>query len=108
LEFGLQPPLLGNCQFDKMLVTANGRYPLLCGQNTGQHIYLDVAGKSHTDISFLVDYLKAELYSCPDRFNLFSPEVKATTKTSLVAHALAAAHKEVIFSTLKNVFRLLQ
>ena len=32
----MQPPLLGNCQYDKMYVTANGDYPLLCGQNSGK------------------------------------------------------------------------
>lgn len=69
-EFALQPPLLGNCQYDKMWVTANGEYPLLCGQNSGQHIYLDVAGKSHTELTFSVDYLKDPLYSCPDRFGI--------------------------------------
>lgn len=70
MEFSLQPPLLGNCQYDKMWIAANGKYPLLCGQNSGQHIYLDVAGKSHTDVTFQVDALKQQLYSCPDRFNL--------------------------------------
>ena len=49
-------------------VTANGKYPLLCGHNTGQHMYLDVSGKSHTELTFALDYLQPEFYSCPDRF----------------------------------------
>ena len=98
----MQPPLLGNCQYDKMYVTANGDYPLLCGQNSGKayifmlnkadysakkkgltvscfsitylhsghHIYLDVAGKSFTDITFQADLLRPQLYTCPDRFGI--------------------------------------
>ena len=68
LDFDLQPPILGNCHYDKMWVTANGKYPLLCGHNTGQHMYLDVSGKSHTELTFALDYLQPEFYSCPDRF----------------------------------------
>ena len=69
-EFVMQPPLLGNCQYDKMYVTANGDYPLLCGQNSGHHIYLDVAGKSHTDITFQAETLRSQFYDCPDRFGI--------------------------------------
>ena len=76
-EFLLQPPLLGNCQYDKMWVTANGKYPLLCGQNTKQHIYLDVAGKQYTDVTFLIDELQAELYQCPNRLGLAEKEPNA-------------------------------
>ena len=53
-----------------MWVTANGEYPLLCGHNSGHHIYLDVAGKRHTDITFMVEPIKPEFYSCPDRFGI--------------------------------------
>ena len=28
--------------YDKMYVDANGVYPLLCGENTGHHIYLGI------------------------------------------------------------------
>ena len=27
-------------RYDKFYVSANGKYPLLCGENSGQHIYL--------------------------------------------------------------------
>ncbi len=53
-----------------MWVTANGEYPLLCGHNSGQHIYLDVAGKSHTQLTFSVEELQPQFYSCPDRFGI--------------------------------------
>ena len=39
-------------------------------QNSGHHIYLDVAGKSFTDITFQADLLRPQLYSCPDRFGI--------------------------------------
>ena len=38
--------------------------------NSGHHIYLDVAGKSFTDITFQADMLRPQLYSCPDRFGI--------------------------------------
>ena len=76
LDFDLQPPVLGNCHYDKMWVTANGKYPLLCGRNTGQHMYLDVAGKSHTELTFFLDFLQPALYSCPDRFNIIEPTTR--------------------------------
>ena len=31
-------------------------------------MYLDVSGKSHTELTFALDYLQPEFYSCPDRF----------------------------------------
>ena len=37
---------------------------------SGHHIYLDVAGKSFTDITFQADMLRPQLYSCPDRFGI--------------------------------------
>ena len=49
-EFDIQPPLLGTCRFDKFYTSASGNYPLLCGDNTGLHMYLDVEGRASTDL----------------------------------------------------------
>ena len=38
--------------------------------HSGHHIYLDVAGKSFTDITFQADLLRPQLYTCPDRFGI--------------------------------------
>jgi len=69
-EFNIQPPLLGNCNFDMFYVSANGKYPLLCGDNTGHHIYLNTEGRATTDLTFLLNSLQEELYNCPDKFNV--------------------------------------
>jgi len=73
-EFTIQPPLLGSCRFDKMYVDANGVYPLLCGENTGHHMYLDVAGRARTDITLMLDDLQTSLYNCADKFGVFQVE----------------------------------
>ncbi len=36
------------------------------------YYFLDVAGRSHTDVTFQLDYLKDSLFSCPDRFAFFT------------------------------------
>ena len=73
-EFNIQPPLLGTCHYDKFYASANGKYPLLCGDNSGQHMYLDVSGRSTTDLTFILDELKQALYSCEDKFGMFESE----------------------------------
>ena len=45
-------------------------YPILCGWNGGHHVYLDVADKSTTDLTFVIKQLKEELYTCLDRFDV--------------------------------------
>ena len=36
-EFRVQPPVLGDCKFDKMFVVAGGnQLPVFCGANDGQ------------------------------------------------------------------------
>uniref|UniRef100_A0A182S3X0 CUB domain-containing protein n=1 Tax=Anopheles funestus TaxID=62324 RepID=A0A182S3X0_ANOFN len=45
LFFELQPPQLGNCIEDQFIVSVQNdqrAYPVLCGINTGQHMYLDI------------------------------------------------------------------
>merc|ERR1711973_326253 len=73
-EMVIQPPLLGTCRFDKFYVNANGRYPLLCGENTDHHMYLDVAGRASTDINMMLSELQMELYECPDKFGVFEAD----------------------------------
>merc|ERR1712178_244417 len=62
-EFTIQPPLLGNCIFDMFYVGANGKYPLLCGDNSGHHVYLNVEGRASTDLTFILNNLEDKLYS---------------------------------------------
>ena len=68
----MQPPILGDCRFDKMFALSGGGndYPILCGWNGGHHVYLDVADKSTTDLTFVIKQLKEELYTCLDRFDV--------------------------------------
>ena len=69
-EFKLQPPVLGDCRFDKMFLVAGSSLPVLCGHNDGQHMYINVEGRSTTDLSIFLKELESQLYSCPDRFHL--------------------------------------
>ena len=73
-ELTVQPPLLGNCVFDMFYVSANGKYPLICGENTGHHVYLNVEGRASTDLTFILSNLQERLYSCPDTFNVLDLE----------------------------------
>ena len=72
LDFQLQPPILGDCRFDKMftLSGSGNDYPILCGWNGGHHMYLDVADRAATDLTFVIKQLKEEMYSCLDRFDV--------------------------------------
>jgi hypothetical protein len=72
-ELIIQPPLLGSCSFDKMFINANGKYPILCGENTGHHMYLDVKGRASTDLNIVLEKLEQHLYECPDKFGIFMP-----------------------------------
>jgi len=74
-EFSVQPPLLGNCIFDMFYVGANGKYPLLCGDNSGHHMYLNVEGRASTDLTFILNNLQERLYTCPDKFSVLESTV---------------------------------
>jgi len=76
-EFIIQPPLLGNCIFDMFYVGANGKYPLVCGDNTGHHVYLNVQGRASTDLTFILNNIQEKLYTCPDKFNVLGLEADA-------------------------------
>jgi len=73
-ELIIQPPLLGSCSFDKMFINANGKYPILCGENSGHHMYLDVKGRASTDLNIVLEKLEQSLYECPDKFGIFMPD----------------------------------
>ena len=72
MDFKLQPPILGDCRFDKMFALSGGgnNYPIICGWNAGHHMYLDVADRSTPDVTFVIQQLEDELYSCLDRFEV--------------------------------------
>lgn len=88
-EFDIQPPLLGTCKFDKFYTSAIGKYPLLCGDNTGQHIYLNVEGRASTDLTFVLEELETALYNCPDKFGVFDIGVEAGQNGSPSNRALS-------------------
>ena len=51
-----------------------GKYPLLCGENSGHHIYLNTEGRASTDLTFLLNSLQEQLYNCPDKFNVLNTQ----------------------------------
>ena len=53
VDFRLGPPLSGDCDDDQFIVRANDPVPTLCGDNSGQHIYVDVRGRSETNLNLL-------------------------------------------------------
>ena len=53
LDFRLGPPSAGDCNDDQFIVRANDPLPTLCGENTGQHMYVDVRGRSETNLNIL-------------------------------------------------------
>lgn len=68
LDFKLGPPTAGDCNDDQFIVRANDPLPTLCGDNTGivwrlqsslrssdlgQHMYVDVRGRSETNLNIL-------------------------------------------------------
>ncbi|XP_050709865.1 cubilin-like isoform X3 [Eriocheir sinensis] len=54
VEFELQPPEYGNCDSDQFMVRANEPVPVLCGNNSGQHMYVEVAGRASTSLHVLL------------------------------------------------------
>ena len=58
-------------------VGANGKYPLVCGDNTGHHVYLNVQGRASTDLTFILNNIQEKLYTCPDKFNVLGLEADA-------------------------------
>ena len=86
MDFRLQPPILGDCRFDKMfaLSGSGSNYPILCGWNGGHHMYLDVADRSTTDLTFVVKKLEEDLYSCLDRFDVVAKLNKNSVSIELV------------------------
>ena len=53
LDLRLGPPTMGDCNGDQFIVRANEPLPVLCGNNSGQHIYVDVRGRSETNLNIL-------------------------------------------------------
>ena len=53
LDFELAQPDLGDCNRDQFIVRADEPLPVLCGKNTGQHLFIDVRGRKETDLNLL-------------------------------------------------------
>merc|ERR1712115_181032 len=53
IDLRLGPPTKGDCNGDQFIVRANEPLPVLCGNNSGQHIYVDVRGRSETNLNLL-------------------------------------------------------
>ena len=53
LEFELAQPDVGDCSRDQFIMRADEPFPVLCGKNTGQHLFVDVRGRKETDINVM-------------------------------------------------------
>jgi len=60
IDFELMSPKAGNCGMDQFIIRANEPLPILCGQNSGQHLYVDVRGRKTTDLTIITDVLKSK------------------------------------------------
>ena len=49
-------------------------------KSPGHHMYLDVAGRSTTDLSMMLTDLQPLLYNCPDRHGVFANMQQAAGK----------------------------
>ncbi|XP_068217667.1 uncharacterized protein [Palaemon carinicauda] len=65
-DFQLQPPYWGNCKYDRFYAESVTPLPTLCGVNNGSHMYVNVQGRSKTDLTFLLSDLEYYLYHCYD------------------------------------------
>ncbi|XP_040581504.1 uncharacterized protein [Lepeophtheirus salmonis] len=74
-EFSTQPPLLGDCVFDQFYSLDT----LLCGLNSGHHLYLNTESVNQLDFHFRLSNLEPKLYSCLDKFNLTNTLDNGTT-----------------------------
>jgi len=43
----------GDCNNDQFIVRANEPLPVLCGNNSRQHLYVDVRGRKETNLNIL-------------------------------------------------------
>lgn len=53
IDFELSQPDLGDCNRDQFIIRADEPLPVLCGKNSGQHLFIDVRGRKETDINLL-------------------------------------------------------
>ena len=49
----------------------------------GQHVYVDVAGKATTEVNIILQSIKEELFSCPDRFGLGPKLIQSDNTTTM-------------------------
>ena len=57
----------------------------------GQHVYVDVAGKATTEVNIILQSIKEELFSCPDRFGL-GPKLIQSDNTTTMTGAYVFVH----------------
>jgi len=53
MDFRLAPPTAGDCNSDQFIIRANEPLPVLCGNNSKQHMYVDVRGRKETNLNIL-------------------------------------------------------
>ncbi|XP_045130398.1 uncharacterized protein LOC123515646 [Portunus trituberculatus] len=73
-EFMLQPPYWGECKYDRFYAESTTPLPFLCGANNGSHMYVNVEGRSKTELTFLLQELEYYLYNCYDIYGSTSDE----------------------------------
>ncbi|XP_042210065.1 cubilin-like isoform X2 [Homarus americanus] len=68
-EFQLQPPYWGECKYDRFYSQSAVPLPFLCGINNGSHMYVNVEGRSKTELTFMLQQLEYYLYHCYDIYD---------------------------------------
>ncbi|XP_071515947.1 uncharacterized protein [Panulirus ornatus] len=75
-EFQLQPPYWGECKYDRFYAESATPLPFLCGANNGSHMYVNVEGRSKTQLTFLLRQLEYYLYNCYDIYGTGASNTK--------------------------------
>ncbi|XP_063876143.1 uncharacterized protein LOC135109059 isoform X1 [Scylla paramamosain] len=73
-EFMLQPPYWGECKYDRFYAESTTPLPFLCGANNESHMYVNVEGRSKTELTFLLQELEYYLYNCYDIYGSVTDE----------------------------------
>ncbi|XP_063607519.1 procollagen C-endopeptidase enhancer 1-like [Penaeus indicus] len=86
-DFQLQPPYWGDCKYDQFYAESSTPLPTLCGVNNGSHMYVNVEGRSKTDLTFLLGRLEYYLYHCYDIYGSIPEGVDASEHVHSPDHA---------------------
>ncbi|XP_038213999.1 uncharacterized protein LOC119833864 [Zerene cesonia] len=83
LNFEILPPTAGNCEQDQFIVTGqnvNNIIPIICGVNTGQHVYIEVGNiKGPVMLSFQTVTADSRLFSIKVTQITMNSELSAPT-----------------------------